>query len=169
MCLPPQWILALGRVLCFVNTHSSHYELEVRWWPVPDTSPVLSKFLSSDPGHTAMNKHSTCPCKHLVQSGAWGTNTELDNYDVMWLRYRLLYAHGVVETQRKSFKPRQGGQKVSWILKRCVRVRGKVEGIARQEDNMRKDMEVRKSMVVLGTICSMMGHSKERREVRPED
>lgn len=44
-----------------------------------------------------------------------------------------------------------------------------MEGIARQEDNMRKDMEVRKSMVVLGTICSMMGHSKERREVGPED
>ena len=58
---------------------------------------------------------------------------------------------------------------VSLYLHDIIAVRGKVEGIARQEDNMRKDMEVRKSMVVLGTICSMMGHSKERREVRPED
>ena len=44
-----------------------------------------------------------------------------------------------------------------------------MEGTARQEDDMRKDMEVRKSMVVLGTICSVMGHSKEGRGVRPED
>lgn len=41
-----------------------------------------------------------------------------------------------------------------------------MEGTARQEDNMRKDMEVRKSMVVLGTLCSVMG--PQQREARGE-
>lgn len=48
---------------------------------------------------------------------------------------------------KEKLQTQTGWSESKLSLKTMCKSQGKVEGIARQEDNMRKDMEVRKSMV----------------------
>lgn len=48
---------------------------------------------------------------------------------------------GLWKHKGKASYPDWGGQKVSWVLKQCVRVSWKGESLASREDSMRRDME----------------------------